>query len=63
MADGGSKFTINLVQEDNGMALREKAALLLTNYCVRIVLNLNEREEKTRYSLEELERNNRDTTL
>lgn len=68
LAAGGSKFPINLVQEDNGRVLKENAALLLTNDCVRIVLNLNEKEERTlkfRYSLEEpeIEMNNLDTNL
>ena len=68
LAAGGSKFPINLMIEDTGTMMKESAALLLTNEFVRVVLNVNDREERSlkfRYNLEEpdIEMNNLDTTM
>ena len=68
LAAGGSKFPINLMMEDTGTMIKDTAALLLTSDFVRVVLNVNDREERSlkfRYNLEEpdIEMNNLDTTM
>ena len=68
LASGGSKFPINLLCEESGKVIKDTASLLLTCDCIRIVLNVNDREERTmkfRYCLEEpeIEMNNLDTTV